>query len=77
MRTGMNEIHLVQSHEVMIEFDTAADLWVAGRKRGLTPKDADLIIAATPLHHNRVLVTGNTSHFSWAPDLRHENWREA
>ncbi len=43
--------------------DAAADLWVTGRKQGLAPKDADLVIAATALHHGRTLVTGNTAHF--------------
>lgn len=55
--------------------DTAADLWVTGRKSGLVPKDADLIIAATALHRGRVLVTGNTAHFSWIPGLILQNWR--
>src|SRR4051794_14911330 len=39
--------------------EKAADLWVTGRKQGLAPKDADVIIAATALHHGRTLVTGN------------------
>ncbi len=30
--------------------EEAVDLWVAGRKQGLAPKDADMIIAATALH---------------------------
>lgn len=55
--------------------DTAADLWVTGRKSGLAPKDADLIIAATALQHGRALVTGNTAHFSWIPGLTLQNWR--
>jgi predicted nucleic acid-binding protein len=57
--------------------DAAADLWVTGRKQGLGPKDADLVIAATALHHGRALVTGNTSHFVWVPGLTVENWRDA
>jgi predicted nucleic acid-binding protein len=56
--------------------DAAADLWVIARRQGLTPKDADLMIAATALHHGRTLVTGNTAHFSWVPGLTHENWRD-
>ena len=34
------------------------------------------IIAATALEHKRVLVTGNTAHFSWVPGLRVEDWRQ-
>lgn len=56
--------------------DMAADLWVAGRKGGLAPKDADLIIAATAIRHSRTLVTGNTAHFSWIPGLILQNWRD-
>jgi tRNA(fMet)-specific endonuclease VapC len=56
--------------------ELAADLWVSGRKQGLSPKDADVIIAATALYHDRTLVTGNTSHFSWIPALRVANWRD-
>lgn len=56
--------------------DMAADLWVSGRKRGLAPKDADLLIAATALRHGRTLVTGNTAHFSWIPGLVLWNWRD-
>lgn len=54
----------------------AADLWVTGRKSGLVPKDADLIIAATALGHGRTLVTGNTAHFSWIPGLTLQDWRD-
>jgi len=49
--------------------EEAVDLWVAGRKLGLAPKDADVIIAATALYHGRTLVTGNTPHFAWVPGL--------
>lgn len=53
----------------------SADLWVLARQDGHPDNDADLIIAATALEHSRVLVTGNTSHFSWIPGLTVENWR--
>ncbi len=56
--------------------DRAADLWVIGRRGGHPLGDADLIIAATALEHGRVLVTGNSVHFSWIPRLRTEDWRQ-
>jgi tRNA(fMet)-specific endonuclease VapC len=56
--------------------DRASDLWVEARKGGYPGRDPDLIIAATALEHGRVLVTGNTDHFSWIPGLIVENWRE-
>jgi len=57
--------------------EAAADLWATGRRHGLTAKDADLIIAATALHHGRTLITGNTAHFVWVPGLQIGNWRVA
>jgi len=56
--------------------ERAADLWVTGRRQGLAPKDADVLIAATALHHGRTLVTGNTMHFAWVPGLQLDNWRD-
>jgi tRNA(fMet)-specific endonuclease VapC len=56
--------------------DRTSDLWVEARKGGHSGRDPDLIIAATALEHGRVLVTGNTDHFSWIPGLIIENWRE-
>lgn len=55
----------------------AADLWAEGRNGGHPHNDADLIIAATALETRRVLVTGNTSHYSWISGLRLEDWRVA
>ena len=56
--------------------DRASDLWVIGRRQGLAPKDADLIIAATAQEHGRELVTGNTPHFAWVPGLTLADWRQ-
>jgi tRNA(fMet)-specific endonuclease VapC len=56
--------------------ERASDLWVIGRQKGHTPKDADLVIAATSLAHGRELVTGNTPHFSWIPGITLADWRQ-
>jgi tRNA(fMet)-specific endonuclease VapC len=53
--------------------ERAAHLWADGRKQGLAPKDADLMIAATALNYGRTLVTGNTAHFSWITGLALDN----
>ena len=45
-------------------FDRAAELWVVARRGGQPGNDADLIVAATALEHQRVLVTGNRRHFA-------------
>lgn len=55
--------------------DRASDLWVLSRDGGHPGNDADLIIAATALEMQRILVTGNTPHFNWIPSLKIENWR--
>ncbi len=55
--------------------ERAADLWVAARRGGYPGRDADLLIAATALETQRILVTGNTAHFAWVPSLKIENWR--
>lgn len=49
--------------------DCAADLWVQARQGGHPNGDADLIIASTALIQQRSLVTGNTNHFNWIPNL--------
>ena len=56
--------------------DRTADLWGVARQGGHPRNDADLMIAATALEHGRLLVTGNTSHFSWIPGLTIEDWRQ-
>jgi predicted nucleic acid-binding protein len=56
-------------------FDRAAELWTIGRRGGHSHHDADLIIAAT-VEHGRVLITGNTTHFAWVPELRLGDWRQ-
>ncbi len=55
--------------------ERAGDLWALARQNGHPHGDADVIIAATALETQRVLVTGNTAHFAWVPSLRIENWR--
>jgi tRNA(fMet)-specific endonuclease VapC len=56
--------------------DRTANLWVTAYQAGFPRNDADLIIAATALEQGRVLVTGNTTHFSWIPGLVVEDWRQ-
>lgn len=44
------------------------------RQQGLLIEDFDLLIAATALVHNLILVTNNTKHHSRVPGLGIENW---
>jgi tRNA(fMet)-specific endonuclease VapC len=55
--------------------DIATELWVDSRRRGLVSDDADLFIAATALHHHYRLISGNTTHFDWIPNLDLEDWQ--
>ena len=54
--------------------DIACDLYADLRKKGQLIEDADLLIAATALTHNSILVTDNTDHFQRIPNLQIENW---
>ncbi len=56
--------------------DRTADLGVTAYQAGHPRNDADLIIAATAREHRRILVTANTTHFSWIPGLVVEDWRQ-
>lgn len=44
--------------------------------RGSIIEDMDILIAATALSHNLILVTNNVKHFKKVKDLRMENWIE-
>ncbi len=57
-------------------FDRAENLWVLARRGGGTHNDADLIIAATAMECGRTLVTGNTTHFRWIPELKLQEWKQ-
>jgi len=57
--------------------ERAAKLWADAYVAGQPRDDADLIIAATALETGRVLVTGNTPHFSWFEHLHHTDWRQS
>jgi tRNA(fMet)-specific endonuclease VapC len=54
----------------------ASELWAEATRLGRPQNDADIIIAATAMERGHVLVTGNSEHFAWIPNLKLENWRE-
>ena len=55
-------------------FDRYARLRATLEKQGMRLDSFDLLIAATALEHNLILVTGNIKQFSRIPDLKLENW---
>jgi tRNA(fMet)-specific endonuclease VapC len=56
--------------------ETFADLKVGLQKEGSVIADFDLIIAATALSMNYILVSNNVKHFSRIPSLEFENWTQ-
>lgn len=54
----------------------AADIYTDLRHAGTLIEDADLLIAATALANNCILVTNNTDHYSRIASLKLENWTE-
>jgi tRNA(fMet)-specific endonuclease VapC len=65
-------IVLPLADEVVVQ---AAEIYGLLRKQGAIIGDADILIAATAIVHDRVLVTGNLAHFRRIPELRCETWR--
>jgi tRNA(fMet)-specific endonuclease VapC len=53
----------------------AADLYALLYQQGQLISDADIIIAATALQHNLIMVTENDAHFRRIPNLTVESWR--
>jgi tRNA(fMet)-specific endonuclease VapC len=56
-------------------WDRASDLWAYARQHGHPHEDADLVIAATALENQRILITGNLRHFTWIPGITVVDWR--
>ena len=52
----------------------AADIYGDLHRRGALIGDADILIAATAIHHSLTLVTNNENHFSRISNLTIENW---
>lgn len=54
----------------------ASQIYVDLRKQGLLIPPVDILIAATAIEHNYLLITANTKHFENISGLAHENWAE-
>lgn len=53
---------------------TAAQIYADLRKAGKVIGHNDVLIGATALENNMVVITNNTDHFSRIPHLSYENW---
>jgi tRNA(fMet)-specific endonuclease VapC len=56
--------------------ETFADLKTGLQSKGNMIADFDLIIAATALSMNYILISNNEKHFSRIPSLQIENWKK-
>jgi tRNA(fMet)-specific endonuclease VapC len=69
---------LVQHHGMLpldqLVLDEAAQLYDTLRKAGSLIEDADILVAATALVHNAILVTNNTRHLVRIRGLQLEDW---
>jgi tRNA(fMet)-specific endonuclease VapC len=52
-----------------------SDLKSKYRKIGIVIDDFDLLIAATALTYNQIIVTNNVKHFSRIEEIKIENWK--
>lgn len=80
-RRQLQRFHTFCRHSLILPItddilNRAADLWGTAYDGGHPRNDADLIVAATALHHGRTLVTGNVHHFNWIIGLPIEDWRQ-
>ena len=54
----------------------ASDIYADLRQRGLLVPPIDMLIAATGIEYNYLLVTANLRHFTIIQNLDCENWAE-
>ncbi len=52
----------------------AGKIYAFLKKKGEIISDADILIAATVIANNSILVTNNDNHFNRIMDLKIENW---
>ncbi len=69
LKTLLNSIFLSN-----LEMEKFGYLKALLEKQGERLADADLMIAATALYHNLIVVTGNLSHFQRIEELKVESW---
>jgi len=69
---------LAKNSEILpLDIDTsnvASIIYQDLRQRGLLITPIDLLIAASAIHHQCVLITANIKHFQNIPNLEYENW---
>ncbi|MEO0770259.1 MAG: type II toxin-antitoxin system VapC family toxin [Cyanobacteria bacterium J06649_4] len=56
--------------------DTASELYSSLRSKGALVASIDLLIGATAIYYDYVLITANTKDFKNMPGLHYENWND-
>lgn len=69
---------MVESTEIIIftveVMDKASDIYLELKKKGKLIEDADILVAASAMTNNLVLITDNEKHFHRIERLGVENW---
>ena len=76
----LQEVHLVRDNFCLYTISECIDDYAKLRdklsKQGRTVENFDLLIAATAIHYQLILVTENVKHFKNIPGLKIENWAD-
>jgi tRNA(fMet)-specific endonuclease VapC len=77
---NLSKVYMIKNIFPIIDIDLPVieafgDLKAKYGKKGIVIADFDLLIAATALTHNQILVTSNVKHFNKIRELRIENWK--
>jgi tRNA(fMet)-specific endonuclease VapC len=76
-KLGSFENFILENELVLIRKETvekAAEIYAYLKKNGNLIEDADILMAATAIVEDLVLITNNTSHFNRVRELSLENW---
>ena len=69
---------MVEKTEIIILtveiMDTASDVYLELKKKGELIEDADILVAASAITNDLVLITDNEKHFRRIEGLKVENW---
>ena len=82
---AINSINKLKTFQSLVEkseieninkaiMDSATDIYVNLRRQGTLIEDADILLAATAIEKELVLVTDNIFHFRRIKELRIESW---
>jgi tRNA(fMet)-specific endonuclease VapC len=74
-RTFLKNFHLIDLNLPTME--TFAEVRAHLRRRGQIIPDFDILLAATALHYDLVILTNNRKHFERIPDLKIYEWHRS